>query len=231
LEYSVPGWEGMGAKQVFLQWRFYQLIPVAMRQANVTAKQYFLNIHGDNLSSWLHTLQTGYPDEYKRMTQAIRDVMPDITGIITPPTQMGTTFVQIKEKHLKRPVNIWGISDGALQFLALLSLIFAPAELGAPLYCIEEPENHLHPQLIEVLVDILAQRQLEFGSRAAQLIITTHYPYLIDKISLEDLVALYKKDGATQCTRLVEKGQLRNLLEHGELSLSDLWFSGALGEE
>jgi predicted ATPase len=80
-------------------------------------------------------------------------------------------------------------------------------------------------------VDIISQRQSEFGSHAAQLIVTTHYPYLIDKLSLEDLVALYKKDGATQCTRLVEKKQLRNLLEHGELSISDLWYSGALGEE
>ncbi|MFZ5451389.1 MAG: AAA family ATPase [Thermodesulfobacteriota bacterium] len=231
LEYSVPGWEGMEAKQVFSRWQFFQLIPFAMREVNVISKQFFLNEHGNNLSSWLNTLQTAYPDEFNRLVQAIRDVMPDISSIFTPPTQMGTTFVQMREKYLKRPVNIWSISDGALQFLALLSLIFAPPELGAPLFCIEEPENHLHPQLIEVLVDILSQRQSEFGSRAAQLIVTTHYPYLIDKLSLEDLVALYKKGGATQCTRLVDKSQLRNLLVHGELSLSDLWFSGALGEE
>jgi predicted ATPase len=231
LEYSVPGWEGMAAKEIFSQWRFYQLIPTAMRQINVTAKQYFLNIHGDNLSSWLHTLQTGYPDEYKRMTQVIQDVMPDITSIITPLTQMGTTFVQIKEKYLKRPVNIWGISDGALQFLSLLSMIFAPAELGAPLYCIEEPETHLHPQLIESLIEILLQIQQELGTRSAQIIITTHHPYLIDKLSIEDLIAVYKKDGTTKCIRGAEKHKLKLLLGQGDLTLSDLWYSGALGEK
>jgi len=231
LEYSIPGWEGMGAKQVFSKWRFYQLIPFAMRQQNVTAKQYFLNVHGDNLSAWLHTLQTGYPDEYERMTKAIRDVIPDITGIITPPTQMGTTFVQIKEKHLKRPVNISGVSDGALQFLALLSLIFAPEELGAPLFCIEEPETHLHPQLIDSLVEILLQRQQEAAERASQIIVTTHHPYLIDKLSIDDLVAVYKKDGATKCIRGADKKNLKILLEQGDLSLSDFWYSGALGEE
>jgi predicted ATPase len=231
LEYSVPGWEGMGAKQVFSRWRFYQLMPFAMRQQNVTAKQYFLNIHGDNLSAWLHTLQTGYPDEYKRMTEAIRDVIPDITGIITPPTQMGTTFVQIKEKHLKRPVNIWGVSDGALQFLALLSLIFAPEELSATLFCIEEPETHLHPQLIDSLVEILLQRQQEAAERASQIIVTTHHPYLIDKLSIDDLVAVYKKDGSTKCIRGADKKDLKILLEQGDLSLSDFWYSGALGED
>jgi predicted ATPase len=231
LEYSVPGWEGMGAKQIFSRWQFFHLSPLAMREVNVISKQFFLNEYGNNLASWLHTLQTTYPDEFKRLFQVIRDVMPDIIGIFTPPTQMGTTFVQIKEKHLKRPVNIWSLSDGVLHFLALLSLIFAPEELGAPLFCIEEPETHLHPQLIGSLVEILLQRQQEFGPRAAQIIVTTHHPYLIDKLSLEDLVAVYKKDGATKCIRGAEKDNLKILLEQGDLSLSDLWYSGALGEE
>jgi predicted ATPase len=231
LEYSVPGWEGMGVKHIFSRWRFYQLIPFAMRQQNVTARQYFLNIHGDNLSAWLHTLQTGYPEEYNRIIQAIQDVMPDIMGIITPPTQMGTTFLQIKEKYLRRPVNLWGVSDGALQFLALLSLIFAPEELGAPLFCIEEPETHLHPQLIDSLVGILLQRQQEAAERASQIIVTTHHPYLIDRLSIDDLIAIYKRDGSTKCIRSAEKTDLKILLEQGDLSLSDFWYSGALGEE
>lgn len=231
LEYSIPGWEGMDVKHVFSRWRFYQLIPFAMRQQNVTSRQYFLNIHGDNLSAWLHTLQTGYPDEYNRMVQAIQGVMPDIMGIITPPTQMGTTFLQIKEKHLRRPVNLWSISDGALQFLALLSLIFAPEELGAPLFCIEEPETHLHPQLIDALIEILLQRQHELASKAAQIIVTTHHPYLIDKLSIDDIIAVYKKDGSTKCIKGMENENLKILLEQGDLSLSDVWYSGALGEE
>jgi len=231
LEYSVPGWEGMGAKQVFSRWQFFHLISLAMREVNVISKQFFLNEHGNNLASWLNTLQTTYPDEFKRLSQVIMDVMPDIIGIFTPPTQMGTTFVQIKEKHLKRSMNIWSISDGALQFLALLSLIFAPAELGAPLYCIEEPETHLHPQLIDSLVEILLQRQQEAAKNASQIIVTTHHPYLIDKLSIDDLIAVYKKDGSTKCIRGADKKDLKILLEQGDLSLSDFWYSGALGEE
>ena len=231
LEYSVPGWEGMGAKQVFSRWQFFHLISLAMREVNVISKQFFLNEHGNNLASWLNTLQTTYPDEFKRLSQVIMDVMPDIIGIFTPPTQMGTTFVQIKEKHLKRSMNIWSISDGALQFLALLSLIFAPAELGAPLYCIEEPETHLHPQLIDSLVEILLQRQQEAAKNASQIIVTTHHPYLIDKLSIDDLIAIYKKDGSTKCIRGADKKDLKILLEQGDLSLSDFWYSGALGEE
>ena len=231
LEYSIPGWEGMIAKQIFSRWQFFQLIPLAMREINVISRQSFLNEHGNNLSSWLHTLQTAYPDEFNRLVQVVRDVMPDVSIIFTPPTQMGTTFVQIKENFLRRPVNIWSISDGALQFIALLSLILAPEELGAPLFCVEEPETHLHPQLIDSLIEILLQRQNELGSMAAQVIVTTHHPYLIDKLSLEDLVAVYKTGGETRCIRSSEKNNLRILLEQGDLSLSDFWYSGALGED
>ncbi|CAI9086276.1 ATP-binding protein [Candidatus Methylacidiphilum fumarolicum] len=43
--------------------------------------------------------------------------------------------------------------------LAFLALILTPNELGACLFCIEEPENFLHPYLIEGLVEVYLQRQ------------------------------------------------------------------------
>jgi predicted ATPase len=232
LEYSIPGWEGMVIKRSIIPWHFYSLSSLAMRQVNTVGEQFFLNEHGNNLSAWLLTLQTKYSDEFKRLEQAFKDIIPEILGISSPPTQTGTTFLLMKEKYLKRPTNLWRISDGALQFLAILSLIFAPPELGASLVCIEEPENHLHPKLIESLVELLNQRQQEVGEgRAAQLIVTTHYPYLIDMFSLNDLLAVVKEEGATYCIRPNHKKHLHTLLEQGELSLSDLWYSGALGEE
>jgi predicted ATPase len=231
LEYSIPGWEGMVVKRSISAWRFYQLIPFAMRQINTVSEQFFLNPRGDNLSAWLLTLQTKYSDDFRRLEQAIKDIIPEITGISSPPTQIGTTYLLMKERHLKRPTNLWRVSDGALQFLALLSIIFAPLELGAPLVCVEEPENHLHPKLIESLIELLNQRQMELSPNVAQLMVTTHYPYLIDMMSLDDLFAVVKEEGATRCLRVATKKHLKTLLEQGDLSAIDLWYSGALGED
>lgn len=231
LEYSIPGWEGMAIKRAIQPWHFYRLTPQAMRQLNAVGEQFFLNEHGDNLSAWILTLQTKYSEDFKRLEQAFKDIIPEILGISSPPTQTGTTFLLMKEKFLKRPTNLWRVSDGALQFLALLSLIFAPPELGAPLFCIEEPENHLYPKLVESLVELLNQRQQELNPRVAQIIVTTHYPYLIDMFSLNDLLAVVKEEGATRCIRPSHKKHLHTLLEQGELAPSDLWYSGALGEE
>ncbi len=231
LEYSIPGWEGMAIKRSMMPWHFYRLIPQAMRQFNAVGEQFFLKENGDNLSAWLLTLQTKYSDEFKRLEEALKDIVPEIIGISSPPTQTGLTSLLMKEKYLKRPTNLWKVSDGVLQFIALLSLIFAPPELGSPLVCIEEPENHLHPKLVESLVELLNQRQMELSDNVGQLMVTTHYPYLIDMMSLDDLLAVVKEEGATRCFRAATKEHLKTLLEQGDLSPSDLWYSGALGED
>ena len=229
LEFDVPGWEGTRVKAFISMWRFYRLIPLLMKQANAAMSQNLLNPEGDNFSSWLMTLQTRYPEEFRRVKQVATDVLPGLKEILTPPTQFATTYVTTQEKYLKGPINIWRMSDGELTFLALLSLIFTPEELVAPLYCIEEPENHLHPKLLETFVEVLTQRQSEAGPHAAQIITTTHSPYLVDKVSLDELIVVEKSNEATKFTRPASKKHLRELLEREEVGLGELWYSGALG--
>jgi predicted ATPase len=228
LEFNVPGWEGTYFKTLISMWRFYRLIPALMKQANAAMAQNFLSENGDNFSSWLLTLQS-HREARQRVEQVATDVLPDLKEILTPPTQFATTYVMTHEKHLKRPIHIWQMADGELTFLALLSLIFAPEELGASLYCIEEPENHLHPRLLETLVEVLTQRQNEPGLQAAQTIVTTHSPHLVDKVSIDELIVVEKSNGATKFTRPASKKHLKELLEREEVGLGDLWYSGALG--
>jgi predicted ATPase len=229
LEFEVPGWEGNVGRALISSWRFYRLIPVVMKQANAVASQNFLEEHGNNFSSWFMTLLTQHPEEFRRIRQTAMDVLPSIKEILTPPTQFATTYVTTQEKYLKGPINIWRMSDGELCFLALLSLIFAPAEMGAPLFCVEEPESHLHPRLIETLTEALAQRQQELGANVAQNIVTTHSPYLVDRAKIDDLIFVEKRKGASVFTRPASKEHLKELLEQEEVGLGDLWYSGALG--
>ncbi|MFQ5664203.1 MAG: AAA family ATPase [Terriglobia bacterium] len=229
LELSIPGWEGMKVKEHIASWRFYKLVPEAMKQANAAVAQNFLTERGENLSSWLMTLSTKHPEEIRRFKQAATDALPGLEEILSPPTQFATTYLQTREKHLREPVNIWRMADGELVFLALLSLILSPVEYGAPLFCVEEPETHLHPRLLDTLVELQKQVQEEFGLQAAQVLITTHSPYLVDRVELEDLVVVEKREGATQCRRPSSKAHLKELLTREEAGLGELWYSGALG--
>jgi len=98
------------------------------------------------------------------------------------------------------------MSDGELAFLGLISIILEPEDMSPPLLCIEEPENYLHPRLIEVFVELLNQRGAE--ARAPQILATTHSLPLIDKLTIEDLIVVDKVDGATRFTRPSAKKHL-----------------------
>ncbi len=232
LEFEIPDWEGNALREFLRSFQFHQLLPPLIRQLNASAAANFLNEYGDNLGSWLMTLQTKYADSFERITRVAKDAFPGLERLFTVPTQQGQVFLTSQERYLKRPVSVFQMSDGELAFIALLSLIFSPSELAAPLYCFEEPENHLHPQLLATLVEVLKQVQEEIPpDQRAQILITTHSPYLVDKFSLEELIVLEKHEGATTIVRPSDKAHLRGLLENEEIGLGELFYSGALSGE
>lgn len=211
-----------------LGWRFYNLIPALMREGNAPEPEIKLDPQGRNLSSWLLTLQT-YPD-FERIKQVCRDVLPDMAEMLFQPNPSKNISVSTRERYFEGNFPISRMSDGELAFAALMSLILAPKSLTPPLLCIEEPENYLHPKLLETVVEVLNQRALESGDRASQIIATTHSPYLVDKLNIEDLVVAEKEKGATKFTRPATKRKLRELLSRKEMGLGELWFSGALSD-
>lgn len=229
LEYDIPDWVGNEVRSSLVASRFYRLIPPLMKQFNPSAAVQFLTEYGDNLGSWLLLLQTRYQEQFGKIVSACRDVFPDVQDLFTWPTQQSTVYVASREKFLKSPTTVWEMSEGELAFIAWLSLIFSPPEVGAPVYCIEEPENHLHPRLLSVLTELLKQVQTELGSKeAAQLLISTHSPYLIDKCSIDDLIVFRRHEGFTECIRPSNHDHFKKLVEAGELGLGELYYSGAL---
>jgi predicted ATPase len=238
-----PSFDGFRFWNFMASWRFYHLVPALMRQSNSPSWEKYLSEHGENLSSWLLTLQNR-PEEFDRIKQACRDVLPGLAEILFQPVEspktpmtIGTnTYVTtsesskisvgVSESHFRTPISINRMSDGELAFLGLMSLILAPDELSAPVLCIEEPENYLHPQLLEILVELLDQRQKEV--LAPQIIATTHSPLLVDKLNLDDLIVTEREEGATKFTRASSKKHFQELLSKKKASLGDLWYSGAL---
>jgi predicted ATPase len=232
LEFNVPGWTGTRFKQYLGSWQFHRLVPQAMTQVNPAARAAFLTETGDNLASWLATLKTSHSENFKRIEQVAKDCFPGLQELVTELTQLQTTFLSSRDEYLQRPVNAWGLSGGELCFIALASEILAPPEFGAPLHCIEEVENHLNPRLLEALLNLHRQWQAVYvnqPSGAAQVVITTHSPYVVDKFDLKELIIVEKREGETKIVRPSDQPHLQSLLEDQEAGLGDLWYSGALG--
>ncbi|KIE59191.1 hypothetical protein A946_00175 [Methylacidiphilum kamchatkense Kam1] len=167
-----------------------------------------------------------------RFKQALTDLLPQIKDIQTSQTAYGPVLLSVYEKYLEEvPISIYQLSDGELICLAFLALILAPNELGAFLFCIEEPENFLHPYLIDGLVEVYLQRQRELGPQAAQLLITTHSLHLINNVNIENLLITSKKKGATHISSPKMKKEVQEVLSREELGLGDLFYSGTLEGE
>ncbi len=227
---GLPEFEGTAFRNFVATWRFYKLVPALMREENRPTPEKFLSELGANLSSWLMTLQT-FPEAFARFKQVACDTLPSLSDLLIQPTQMAAVTVGSLEKSLRRAVGIQQMSDGELAFLGLVSLLFAPPEIAAPLYCIEEPESHLHPHMLETLVEIQRQRQDELGPNAAQIIATTHSPQLVDKMRIDDLIIVEKMDGQTKFSRPSDDEELRTLVARKDLGLGDLWYTGALSRD
>ncbi|MGO9272427.1 MAG: AAA family ATPase [Terriglobia bacterium] len=161
MELAPPNWEGYPLKWFAQNWRYYQLVPALMKQTNQLTAGNVLGLHGENLSAWLMWIQTRAPESFSRISEVARDVFPEIRSLQTWPTQQGTVSLASQEQALARPTPLFQMSDGEVAFIAFLSLIYAPHELSGTLFCVEEPENYLHPKLFETLVGLLRQAQQE----------------------------------------------------------------------
>jgi predicted ATPase len=232
LEINLPTWAGTTFKTLLASWHFYALLPVAMKQIKPFARANFLAEHGENLIEFLTTLKTSYSESFRQIEQVVKDTFPGVEQLIPEPNQQGQVLLTSREKFLKTPITAWNMAEGELAFIAFAALILSPGELGSVLTCVEEPENHLHPRLLETLMELLRQTESKFiaeGQGAAQIFVTTHSPYLVDRLNVDELIVVEKTKGETRFSRPKDKTELKELISRDEQGLGELWFSGALG--
>jgi predicted ATPase len=235
LQNSNEAWDGHAFVKLIQSWRFHQLIPREMKQLNQLSggQVEVLGVRGQNLSAWLLVLQTRFPDSFNKIVHAVRDNLPGVQGIRTWPTKEGTVHLASDEIGLKSPINVWQMSDGELAFVALLSLIYTPLEIGSALICIEEPENHLHPRLLAALWPLLRQVReglKSSGTGLAQVIVTTQSPQVVDQARLDEIVWVSKSNGETTASHPSNQENLLRLVKDHEMGLSDIVYTGLLDE-
>lgn len=120
------------------------------------------------------------------------------------------------------------MSDGVFLILGYLALAYAPSSPAIML--LEEPENGVHPRALANVANLLRRiTEPGRGSKQAQVIVTTHSPYLLDFVPPESVrVFARKSTGETVIGRLTDLPMVRARLEAG-YSLGELWFN--VGEE
>lgn len=207
-------------------WRVYRFITQEIRAMLPVERAIRLEDNGKNLAQVLHSLLTERPRAFKRIEETLKLLIPEIEELLTP---LGTctiknesrtcTYTAVREKGFDVSFDYRQISDGSLKLLAFITAV----NLGSELICIEEPENFVHPYLLSSIVEILKKSD-------KQVIVSTHSPYLLDKVDLEDLIVVEKEEGATRTRKIKEekeKERIKALLNDG-IPLGEAYVSGAI---
>jgi predicted ATPase len=79
-------------------------------------------------------------------------------------------------------IPAWVLSEGTRRVTAILAVLLH--DDPPPLLCIEEVENGLDPWTLSYLIDELASATI----RGTQIILTTHSPYLLNMVPLENII-------------------------------------------
>lgn len=113
--------------------------------------------------------------------------------------------------------SIENFSDGTIVVTAILVMLLSPERKGA-VFCIEEPENCLHPKALKTLISYLLHK-----SKETQIFVTTHSSYILNLIDPNDvIISRVYKDGGAHFERIGNIRELRKRLAKGYISFGDL---------
>ena len=174
---------------------------------------------GDNLANVIQYLAEQYPERLERIFHALRARVPRIERVLAETMQDGRLLLQIKDAPFSHPVLARFASDGTLKMLAYLVLLYDPEP--PPFVGIEEPENFLHPRLLHGLAE-----ECREASARTQLLVTTHSPFFIDALRLNEVRVLWRDENGHMRTRRVkDMNGVPEFVEAGA-QLGDLWMEG-----
>ena len=144
---------------------------------------------GSNIADYLLDIQRLDASALEGIVRTMAYVLPyarDLQPALTSELER-KAYLQLTESNFKVPG--WMLSTGTLRVLALLAVLRHPKP--PPLIVVEEIENGLDPRSIHLLVEEI--RNAVLGG-VTQVVLTTHSPYLLDLLKLDQLV-LVARDG------------------------------------
>lgn len=157
----------MVLRELLRSWRFYDHMrtdrDAPARQLQVGTYSPVLSDDGGNLAAALQTIRE--IGDGQALEAAITDAFPGSRLLID--TTQGRFEVMLKQPGLLRPLHAAELSDGTLRYLLLLAALTSPRP--PEMLVLNEPETSLHPELIQPLGRLIADRV-----RSSQIIVVTH---------------------------------------------------------
>ena len=209
-------------------WYLSYFSPDLARSLPVSGCQKHLNVHGDNLANVVQYMQREHEDRFSKVLNKISKKIPGIERIDTKVSPDGRLLLEFYAQGFSAPFFAQQMSDGTLKFFTYMLLLEDPEPHS--LVCIEEPENGLYHKLLEVLGQEF-RNYASNGRLDSQVFITTHQPFLVNTLDVNEVWVLEKQpDGFSKISR-VSNNELASKMADAGLPLGELWYSNYLSED
>lgn len=156
-----------------------------------------LDISGiQNIPRTVFFLKREYPDKYELLKDAYLQLFPEFAEFEVVESQMETGIkveitgsevpidfcdkvydIHVVDTALIHPISFQKLSDGAKRVFLMLTFATVADIKGLPLIAFEEPENSLHPSLLQSFLRVITQL-----TERCKIIITSHSPYILQYI-------------------------------------------------
>jgi hypothetical protein len=157
-------------------------------------------------------------DNRKDFIEWLRILIPEFKDIEVKKSNLdGSYDFFIYEKGSQKPFPRTLISDGTYNILSLMAAVY---QSNQPQFlCIEEPENGLHPQAIELMVEFFREKCEEEGHH---IWLNTHSPTLVRSLEIDEIILVNKINGATTAKQFTKKLNI-------DIRTDEAWLTNALG--
>jgi predicted ATPase len=184
----------------FRRWMFLSLNPHEIGQPRRRPESKGdepLSKTGANLADVLKSFLAADQGAFDAMVEALQYILPYAANInpeVTKDMVETRSLIRMTEAfasgHAGPSLPGWVLSGGTLRILALLAALRHPQ--GPSVLFIEELENGLDPRAIGFVIEEI-RKAVSSGEK--QVILTTHSPYLLNKLSLKQIVTVEREKG------------------------------------
>ncbi|MEM6456291.1 MAG: AAA family ATPase [Acidobacteriota bacterium] len=175
-------------------WRTLHLEPSALRCAATFNGPSYLGDDGSRMPAALYRLAQ-LDDEarvYAEVANRLAQILDDVDSVRVERDTVRRVYRFVLRDRLGAEFSTTALSDGSLRFLALT--VFGLDQEASTVLCLEEPENGIHPERIEAVMNVLIDQAVDpfwpvgQDNPLRQVIFSTHSSVIASHVDRDSLL-------------------------------------------